>query len=261
MNTSRFFEHYYKQAQVNSIMILDTQGVVIDVNKGFTKNFGYTAEDIKGKNFSLLYTEADLEKNRPQNELEAVTTMGQASDENFVLDKSGHPIWCTGESILVPGEDDTKYIVKDIVNLQTRKQLQHLVTNTGELLNRVFQSSKDISILVLDGSMKIEKSNAAFLELFELQESPVPGSRLSDINHPFWNSEELKTSLRQLLIFNQPIKEQEFLLKTAAGKEKTIRVDSIITAGHEGTGKGIFIMLEDISGNATVGQTSGAENN
>jgi PAS domain S-box-containing protein len=261
MNTSRFFDNYYKKARVNSLMILDTNGVIIDINQGFTKNFGYTAEDVKGKNFSLLYTKADLDTNKPQRELEAVITNGQASDENYVLDKNGHPIWCTGESILAPGEDDTKYIIKDIVNLQTKKQLQLLVADTEALLERVFQSSKDIAILVLDGSMKIEKANAAFLQLFGLAESPVPGSRLSDINHPFWNSEEIKTSIRQLLISNQAIKEQEFLLETAAGKEKRIRVDSRIMAGHDGTGKSIFIMLEDISRNITARQTSGAENN
>jgi PAS domain S-box-containing protein len=74
MNTSTFFEYYYNNAEVNSIMIMDCDGVVLDVNKSFSLNFGYNNEDIKGRNFSILFNKADNLKNKPKMELVTVTT-------------------------------------------------------------------------------------------------------------------------------------------------------------------------------------------
>src|SRR5215204_2336259 len=124
METAYFFESYFNNAEVNSILIMDSDGFVLDVNKSFTTNFGYTSEEIKGKNFSILFNESDRLKNKPLFELRAVLSKGQAHDENYIVNKNGHSIWCTGESILINGKQGEKYIVKDVVNLEGRKHLQ-----------------------------------------------------------------------------------------------------------------------------------------
>jgi len=68
------------------------------------------------------------------------------------MHKDEMPLWSTGESLLVMGLNDDKYIVKDIVNLQSKKQFELFLRETAELLERVFESSKEISIMILDGS-------------------------------------------------------------------------------------------------------------
>jgi PAS domain S-box-containing protein len=120
MDTSPFFEYYYNNAEVNSILIMDSSGTVLDVNKAFTKNFGYNKEHIKGQKFELLFIQEDKEKHMPQQELETVLAKGQSHDESYVVNKDGQAIWCTGESILINPKDGEKYIVKDIVNLQAK---------------------------------------------------------------------------------------------------------------------------------------------
>src|SRR5215207_3237205 len=142
MDMAPFFEFYYNNAEVNSILIMDSKGIILDVNQAFSKNFEYEKKDIVGNHLASLFTTEDKETNKPQHEIETVLSKGQAHDENYIVDKSGHAIWCTGESMLAIGKDGKKYIIKDIINLQAKKQLQLFLKGTDELLERIFESSK-----------------------------------------------------------------------------------------------------------------------
>src|SRR6476619_3418991 len=100
------------------MLIMDCDGTILNVNKSFTKNYGYTTEDLEGRYFDLLYNERDKEEGKPQTELETVLKLRQSNDENFIMNKNGIPVWSSGETILVDGGDGKQYLVKDIINLQ-----------------------------------------------------------------------------------------------------------------------------------------------
>jgi PAS domain S-box-containing protein len=246
MNTSTFFDSYFNNARMNSIIIMNTEGIVLHVNDSFTNNFGYSNQEISGLNFSVLFSKKDKEKNLPTRELETVLAIGNANDENYVVHKDGTAMWATGESLLVKGPNDEKYIVKDIINLQSKKQFELFLHETEELLERVFESSKEISIMILDGSMKILKVNNAFTKLFEISEIPEFGSRLSDLDHSFWSDPVMKQDIRNVIVKNEPIKNKDILLETKSGK-KMIRIDSKTINKEQGTGKKIFIIIRDIT--------------
>src|SRR5215204_3797844 len=246
MDTAQFFDSYYNNAQINSIVVMDCDGTILNVNKAFTNNFGYDNGEIKGKNFRILFTNRDNENNKPRHELETVVAKGQSNDENYIVDNKGHAIWCTGESILV-SEDQRKYIVKDIINLQAKRQLQLFLTETEELLGRIFETSKDIPMMILDGSLKIQNVNSAFLSLFVIVEAPAKGSRLSDLNHPFWNNADIKREIGRIIITNEPLKHKDYLLKTKAGEDRTVRLDSKIIDNQSGLGRKLFIIIQDIT--------------
>ena len=244
MKTAAFFKPYYKNAKINSILIMDEEGVILDVNGSFTNNFGYSNEEIKGKNFSMLFNESDRKKNLPETELQNVVQSGQADDENYIVGKNGLELWTLGESLLVSDKEGAKFIVKDIVNLQTKKHLQSLLESTEELLERIFESSKGIAMMFLDGSMKIIKVNAAFIDLFEISAAPVEGSRLSDLNHPFWTNAAIKKEISNIIIHSQTHKQREFLLETRSGTKKSVKLNSQIIDNKESIGRKIFIMIE-----------------
>lgn len=247
MNTSAFFNPYYNNAKLNSILIMDCKGVIFDVTQALTTNFGYSKNDLKGQNFNILFNEFDREKKLPELELETVTASGQAQDENYIVDKEGLEVWALGESLLVSNEEGENYIVKDIINLQAKKQLQLFLNETEELLERIFESTKDLSIMILDSRMKIIKANRAFLHLFEISDAPLAGSRLSDLDHPFRSNEEIKNEIRNIIINNQPLRHREFLLETRRGIKKTVKFDSQIIESKTGMERKIFIMIEDLN--------------
>ena len=247
MNNALLFEKYYHNAEVNSILIMEMDGTVLDVNRAFTKNFGHTNEAIQGQNFHILFTEQDRQKQMPQQELQRVIATGQSTDENYVINSQGLAIWALGESMLVADIDGKDYIVKDVVNLQAKKQLQLFLMQTEELLERIFESSKDITIMVLDGSLKIVKMNNAFLSLFDLQEALPSGSRLSEIPHPFWQGADIKKELSSIVINNQELKHRKFHFQTRSGENKVITMDSRIIEGRAGTGRKVFLLIEDVT--------------
>lgn len=247
MKTSAFFDPYYNNAKLNSILIMDCEGVIFDVNQAFTNNFGYSKNDIKGQNFNIPFNKCDREKMLPELELETVTANGQAQDENYVVDKEGFEVWALGESLLVSNEEGEKYIVKGIINLQAKKQLLLLLNDTEVLLERIFASTKDLSVMVLDSRMKIIKTNGAFLHLFEISDAPTAGSRLSDLHHPFWDNAEIKREISNIIINNRPLRHWEFLLETRKGTKKKVKFDSQIIESKAGMGRKIFIMIEELS--------------
>lgn len=65
MDTATFFEYYFNNAEVNSILIMDRNGIILDLNRSFTNNFQYTREDLKGKSFEILFIKKDNDANKP----------------------------------------------------------------------------------------------------------------------------------------------------------------------------------------------------
>ena len=125
--------------------------------------------------------------------------------------------------------------------------MQLFLNETEELLERIFESTKDLSIMILDSRMKIIKANRAFLHLFEISDAPLVGSRLSYLNHPFWSNEEIKNEIRNIIINNQPLRHREFFLETRRGIKKKVKFDSQIIESKTGMGRKIFIMIEDVN--------------
>jgi PAS domain S-box-containing protein len=71
------FESLFHEAKENSVLLIDTTGIILDVNEAFLNAFGYRREDISGKNFAMLFTEEDLVKGLPQKELEKTVRTGR----------------------------------------------------------------------------------------------------------------------------------------------------------------------------------------
>jgi hypothetical protein len=88
--------------------------------------------------------------------------------------------------------------------------VQLFLNDTEELLERIFHSLKDVAMMILDGSLKIQKVNAAFLKLFDLKETPAIESSLADLPNSFWNGEGIRNELRQTLVSNLLLKDREF---------------------------------------------------
>ena len=89
MDKSNFFEHYYNNAQMNAIIIMSSDGIILEVNHAFTNNFGYTSKDLEGKHFRELFTKPDKNRQIPEIELDNVLKTRQANDEVYIIYKNG----------------------------------------------------------------------------------------------------------------------------------------------------------------------------
>ncbi|HWB28680.1 MAG TPA: PAS domain-containing protein [Chitinophagaceae bacterium] len=205
LKTSAFFDSFCKNAKHNAVLIMDTKGIILEVNNAFLTSFGYTQEDVLQKNFSILFTNEDRNMNKPGRELERALLEGSGSDDNYLVQKSGTPVWVNGESILVKDEDDISFIIKIIHNIEAQKQLERFLLQSNDFIDTIFESITDRGLIVLDSGIKVIKVNSKFAEMFGLNKLPAEGSRVGDLGHPFWNSAEIKQVLRNILVKDEPV--------------------------------------------------------
>ena len=245
MDTKTFFNSIYELAASNAIVIMDTTGTILEVNSAFTKNYGFTTADVQGKSFKLFFTKSDKQKRMPEKELQKVTTTGQSSDDNFIVDKQGIPKRSSGESILVKAANGEHLIVKMIVNLHSKKYLRLLFSETDKLLEAGLSTSTEVPMITLDPSMKILQVNEPFLTLFAIKEKPSRGTRLSALQHPFWKRADVKQLIRETIVGNAPLKRKRFDMQFPEGKKK-LSIDSKIIESTSSRGKKVFVIIEEI---------------
>lgn len=242
INTKGFFDHIFKNTKENSILILDTNGVILDINKGFMLAFGYTKKMLVGKNFELLFTKQDRENDKPGIEIRTSLKKGSRSDNNYLLNKDGLPIWVLGESVLAVNDDGKKFIVKIIQNINTQKKLEGFLIESNEFIHTVFDSVKDAGFVILNSELNILRTNKMFLRLFELKKAETENIKLIKLPHHFWQSAEIKKHLSGILVTNDVMKNVTFQITTSTGKIKYIEVTSKLME-NAGMGRTILLVI------------------
>jgi PAS domain S-box-containing protein len=245
MDTSEFFNSFYKNAKENSVIIMNTEGFILEVNDAFTTAFGYNVNDLTDKNFSLLFTEEDKKAGKPIVELQKVKAHGVASDDNYLMHKDGTPIWTSGESIFVQTSKEKNYIVKVVQNIHAQKQMEGFLTESNEFIESIFESIRDAALVVLDSLMKIIKVNSAFIKMFEIGASLKEGSRLTDLDHPFWKRDDIKKEIRNIIVTNKALKEKQFQMETKSGETKIISLRSKSIYSEPAMEREILIMIKE----------------
>lgn len=228
INTKGFFADIFKHSRENCVLVMDSDGVILEVNQSFLTAFGYKQSNIVGKNFSILFTEKDLADGRPGKEIKNALTRGAMSDNNYLLHRDGTPLWVMGESVLVQNDGNEKYLVKIIQNINTQKKLERILMESTEFFNTVFDSVKDAGFLILNSELRVLRCNKTFLKIFELKNQPALNTKYSRIENSFWRRAEIQKKLADVLVSGKAFKKTEFSFTTSKGKEKIIEITSKI---------------------------------
>ncbi|MEP6682359.1 MAG: PAS domain-containing protein [Parafilimonas sp.] len=247
MNTSGFFETFFNNAKYNGIVIMDTKGIIININEAFHLRFGYNAKDLIGKNFSVLFTDTDKEIKKPERELHSVLTEGSGSDENYLVRKDGNKVWVTGESVYIENTKEEAYIVKVVHNIHAQKQLERFLLQSHEFIDSVFDSIEESGLLMLDSRLRIIKANKAFIEMFELKHSIETGSRFSDIDNPFWQRPDIKQEVVNFLVINNHGESKNFEIETKTGEIKKIIIQAKVIEGIPDVERKLLVMIKRAS--------------
>ena len=76
-----------------AIFLLDTEGRIQTWNTGAENINGYTAEEVKGKHFSIFYPPEKAKRGFPEYELEQAAQYGSFEDEGWRVRKDGSQFW------------------------------------------------------------------------------------------------------------------------------------------------------------------------
>jgi PAS domain S-box-containing protein len=78
-----------------AIFMLDPEGRVASWNEGAHRIKGYRREEILGRHFSVFYTEEDVKRGHPEEELRIAAAEGTYEEEGFRIRKDGSTFWAS----------------------------------------------------------------------------------------------------------------------------------------------------------------------
>jgi PAS domain S-box-containing protein len=73
--------------------MLDPYGYVTTWNEGARRIKGYDSEEIIGEHFSIFYTDEDVERGHPDEELRVAVADGRYEEEGLRVRKHGSTFW------------------------------------------------------------------------------------------------------------------------------------------------------------------------
>jgi PAS domain S-box-containing protein len=119
------FRLVVESAKDYAIFTLDLNRLVTSWNSGAERLLGYTEAEIVGRSGDLIFTPEDVERERPQREMELALTQGRAENERWHVCKDGSRFW--GSGLVMPLRDEagtTQGVVKIMQDKTTQRQAE-----------------------------------------------------------------------------------------------------------------------------------------
>ena len=246
LSTSTFFDSFFANAKNNAVIIMETDGTILEINHAFENSFGFTNEDVSGKNFSMFFTSQDREKEKPALELHKAMTEGAGSDNNFFLHKNGSQTWVTGESVVVKDENNLPFILKVIHDINTEKLLEKFLMEANDLIEIIFQTIDHTALILLDSRMTIVKVNATFCDLFRMKKQEIEGVKLTAITHTFLNDPKLRQDIRDVFVSNTGFKDKKIEMEDETGAAKLMSIDTKLIDLDGNGERRMLLVIKDI---------------
>ncbi len=196
-NGLNYFNALFNESKENCVLLMDENGIILEVNKAFITCFGYDREDICDKHFKVLFTEEDQLKSRPQKEIATTLDQGQMYDNNYLVQKGDVVTWVSGESTLIKDGEGRRYILKIIQNINNQKISEDSIVGLNNLNDSILKSIGD-GIIVLTRNMKLIKVNEAFMELFNAGQSSSDSINFTALIEAYENHGDLLHRIAQV---------------------------------------------------------------
>jgi formate hydrogenlyase transcriptional activator len=104
-SSEEYFRLLVEGASDYAIFMLDPEGRVATWNSGAERIKGYRAEEILGQHFSRFYPREDIERGKPEHELEVASAEGRYEDEGWRIRKDGSRFWANVIITALRGRD------------------------------------------------------------------------------------------------------------------------------------------------------------
>lgn len=205
-----------------AIFMLDREGRVTFWNAGAQLIYGWAADEMRGRNFSMLYTDEDAAYGKPQASLQAAVAEGRFAEEGSRMAKGGKQF--TANIVLTPARNGGgklrgfTQVTRDITG---RRRAEEELRQSESLKTFILETALD-AILLINRDGKIQEWNPAAHRLFGYTREQVIGKSPDDLIVPARVWEIYHDGLTQYLmtgvgsLIGRPV---ELTLKRADGRE------------------------------------------
>ena len=189
-------------AQVNeSIVISNGHGMVEWVNDGFTRNSGYTLEEVKGKDLNNILNGPFTDKVVVKRMVEKLLRGEAVTEELLTYHKDGNAIWLSLS--IKPICDNTGEIINFIAiqnNITGRKEREIAIESLyKEVSEYKFALDQSAIVIIFNSKGKIIHVNRKFCEINEMAEEELLGNDYRSVSLSMRNKTVLRNILTKLL--------------------------------------------------------------
>ncbi len=244
-NHLNYFNALFHESRENAVLLLDTDGIILEVNKAFLNSFSYEREDVCGNHFKTLFTKEDRLKDRPAKEIAAAISQGQAYDNNYLVQKDGVITWVSGESTLIKDEAGKIYVLKIIQNINEQKISENAIISLSNFTDSILKSIED-GIVVLNKNLKIIKANDSFSRLFSMGETKTTDVNFAKLIAPYDKNNDLLYKIQLAVSNKKGFSNAQLRLNENTEQEKIFEVNcSPVKDGT--TESNILLIVHDIT--------------
>jgi PAS domain S-box-containing protein len=169
-----------------AIFMLDAEGYVTTWNEGAQRINGYEAEEIVGEHFSVFYTEEDIQRGHPDEELRIAAAEGSYEEEGPRLRKDGSTFWA---SVLITALRDEEgdlrafaKVTRDVTERKEAEERERLLLREKAALERAADTLESISdaFYAVDGEWCFTYVNGKAEELWGRSREELLGKNIWD---------------------------------------------------------------------------------
>jgi PAS domain S-box-containing protein len=146
-----------------AIFMLDPDGYIISWNAGAERIKGYRAEEIIGEHFSRFYTQEDLERGHPEEELRVAAAEGSYEEEGLRVRKDGSLFWA---NVLITALRDEagnlRGFAKVTRDITERKRAERRLRDTLDKLVALYETGQ-----ILGSSLNREEIGSRLFETMQ----------------------------------------------------------------------------------------------
>jgi len=231
LSDDRLREQEGRQRQViNSaldfaIIGADLEGIVTNWSEGAHRLFGWSEQEMRGQPIHRIFTQQDIERGRPEQEMALALRDGHVADDRWYLHRDGGRLWVSGEMTTLRNEmNEVIGYVKAVRDCTEQKLAETQLRRLNEALesevaqrtrerDRLWRNSPDL-LMVLGKNGMLLAVNPAWSRILGLDATELIGRPF----HAFLHPDDSRTALQALArAAQQPSLQFEARTRTAAG--------------------------------------------
>src|SRR5579859_3329252 len=167
-----------------AIFMLDLEGRVTFWNAGAQWIFGYTSEEVKGRHFSMFYTDADAAQDKPRTALKTAAGAGRFEEEGTRIRKGGRKFMAN--VVITPLRDakgELRGFTQVTRDVNGRRRAEEELRRSEALKTAILDTALD-AILSIDHNGLIQEWNPAAQKIFGYPREQVLGRLVDDLIIP-----------------------------------------------------------------------------